>query len=241
MHAAWSDASRGDLRPTGPGPRRRRAAGRLRRRGRRAERCPLRPGGLGHPGPRPPGRGRLAGTVGAGRPPVAARRAATSVRPTPWWPSLPAPSLVRAHGRLRPPGARQPRRGVRRRPRRLAGSGGRRGGRRPCGGCATWGRPMCAACSGPASTPAATSSGTPTSTRWPTPSARRCAGPPRDGAPALDLVAGVRAATAAAGAELVGVIDSCTACAGGQFSHRARADRGRQALVVWSTHPWGSP
>jgi YfiH family protein len=66
-------------------------------------------------------------------------------------------------------------------------------------------------------------------------------GTTRDGAPALDLVAGVRAATAAAGAELVGVIDSCTACAGGQFSHRARADRGRQALVVWSTHPWGSP
>jgi YfiH family protein len=66
-------------------------------------------------------------------------------------------------------------------------------------------------------------------------------GTTRDGAPALDLVAAVRAATEAAGAELVEVVDSCTACAGGQFSHRARADRGRQALVVWSTHPWGTP
>jgi YfiH family protein len=63
----------------------------------------------------------------------------------------------------------------------------------------------------------------------------------REGAPALDLVAGVRAATGAAGADLIDVVDSCTACAGGQFSHRARADRGRQALVVWSTHPWGTP
>ncbi len=66
-------------------------------------------------------------------------------------------------------------------------------------------------------------------------------GTTRYGAPALDLVAGVRAATEAAAADLVGVIDSCTACAGGQFSHRARGDRGRQALVVWSTHAWGSP
>ncbi len=62
-----------------------------------------------------------------------------------------------------------------------------------------------------------------------------------DGAPALDLVAGVRAAVAASGARLVDVVGSCTACGGGHFSHRARADTGRQALVVWSTLPWGPP
>ena len=61
------------------------------------------------------------------------------------------------------------------------------------------------------------------------------------GAPALDLVAGVRVATEAAGAQLVEVLDCCTACAGGQFSHRARGDRGRQALVVWSNRPWEGP
>ncbi len=60
------------------------------------------------------------------------------------------------------------------------------------------------------------------------------------GAPALDLVAGVRAAMEAAGADLVDVVDTCTACGGGQFSHRARSDRGRQALVVWSTRPQGA-
>jgi len=27
----------------------------------------------------------------------------------------------------------------------------------------------------------------------------------------------------------------CTACGGGRFSHRARADAGRLALVVWSS------
>ncbi len=55
------------------------------------------------------------------------------------------------------------------------------------------------------------------------------------GRPALDLVAGVAAALTAAGGRLDDVVDVCTACGGGQFSHRARADVGRQALVVWST------
>jgi hypothetical protein len=60
------------------------------------------------------------------------------------------------------------------------------------------------------------------------------------GRPALDLVAGVAAALAAADAPLVEVVDRCTACGGGRFSHRARADTGRQALLVWSTDP-GAP
>ncbi|HEV3365990.1 MAG TPA: polyphenol oxidase family protein [Acidimicrobiales bacterium] len=54
------------------------------------------------------------------------------------------------------------------------------------------------------------------------------------GRPALDLRATVSAALVAGGAtETVG-IDACTACAGGYFSHRARRDSGRQAMIVWS-------
>lgn len=60
-----------------------------------------------------------------------------------------------------------------------------------------------------------------------------------DGRPALDLVAGVTAAVVGAGARLVGGLDVCTACGSGQYSHRARADVGRQALLVWSTAPTG--
>jgi hypothetical protein len=52
--------------------------------------------------------------------------------------------------------------------------------------------------------------------------------------PALDLPASVAAALAAAGAGQVAGLDACTACATGHFSHRARRDPGRQALVVWS-------
>lgn len=58
------------------------------------------------------------------------------------------------------------------------------------------------------------------------------------GAPALDLGAAVRAACQRAGIELVHEVDSCTGCArtaGGEplwFSHRARSDAGRHALVV---------
>jgi copper oxidase (laccase) domain-containing protein len=54
-----------------------------------------------------------------------------------------------------------------------------------------------------------------------------------EGRPALDLPGGVRAALAAAGAELVLDVDRCTACSGELFSHRARGDRGRQAVVAW--------
>jgi len=59
------------------------------------------------------------------------------------------------------------------------------------------------------------------------------------GAPALDLPAAVRQAIDGAGAELVYDAAVCTACgvdADGQpawFSHRARADASRQAMVVW--------
>ncbi len=54
------------------------------------------------------------------------------------------------------------------------------------------------------------------------------------GAPALDLPAGVRAALARAGAELVWEAGTCTACAAGtHYSHRARRDPERQAMLVW--------
>jgi copper oxidase (laccase) domain-containing protein len=56
-----------------------------------------------------------------------------------------------------------------------------------------------------------------------------------EGRPALDLVAGIAAALTAVGGRLDDVVDVCTACGGGRYSHRARADAGRQALVVWST------
>lgn len=54
------------------------------------------------------------------------------------------------------------------------------------------------------------------------------------GTPALDLPAAVAAALGPVGVEVV-VDPACTACgpAGRYFSHRARADRGRHALVVW--------
>ena len=55
------------------------------------------------------------------------------------------------------------------------------------------------------------------------------------GRPALDLAAGVAAAVAVSGAVLVDGVDECTACGGDNFSHRARADVGRQAMLVWST------
>ena len=58
-----------------------------------------------------------------------------------------------------------------------------------------------------------------------------------DGRPALDLAAAVAAAVSAAGARLAEVIDVCTACGTTQFSHRARVDAGRQALLVWSVPP----
>lgn len=53
------------------------------------------------------------------------------------------------------------------------------------------------------------------------------------GEAALDLGEMVRLATVAAGAELIHADSLCTACSSDYFSHRARADQGRQALVVW--------
>lgn len=56
----------------------------------------------------------------------------------------------------------------------------------------------------------------------------------RSGQPALDLPAGIGAALDRAGARRAAGVDACTACGAGWFSHRAHADTGRQALVVWS-------
>lgn len=56
-----------------------------------------------------------------------------------------------------------------------------------------------------------------------------------DGGPALDVPAGVASAVARAGARMVAGADACTACDPTWFSHRARGDAGRQALVVWSS------
>jgi copper oxidase (laccase) domain-containing protein len=57
------------------------------------------------------------------------------------------------------------------------------------------------------------------------------------GTAALDLPAAVAAALTRAGVPAVAGVDACTACSGGYFSHRARADVGRQAMVVWSAGP----
>ena len=53
------------------------------------------------------------------------------------------------------------------------------------------------------------------------------------GRPALDLRAGIRSALGEAGVEDVTFVGSCTACGPNAFSHRARADRGRQAVLAW--------
>lgn len=58
-------------------------------------------------------------------------------------------------------------------------------------------------------------------------------GTTRQGTPALDMVAAVRAALAEVDVELVAVTDECTACAPGFWSHRARQDEQRQATVAW--------
>jgi hypothetical protein len=60
-----------------------------------------------------------------------------------------------------------------------------------------------------------------------------------EGRPALDVPAAVSAALAASGVDEVAGVEACTACAGGYFSHRARGDPGRLALVVWSDGPSG--
>ncbi len=53
------------------------------------------------------------------------------------------------------------------------------------------------------------------------------------GAPALDLVAAVRAALAGAGVHRLDDLDVCTACSPDHYSWRARAEQQRQATVVW--------
>ena len=55
----------------------------------------------------------------------------------------------------------------------------------------------------------------------------------RDGAPALDLAAGVRTSLVAAGVATVVDDGTCTACSPDHWSHRAGADRQRQAVVTW--------
>jgi YfiH family protein len=60
------------------------------------------------------------------------------------------------------------------------------------------------------------------------------------GAPSLDLPAAVSAALAGSGAAERAGVDECTACGTGYFSHRARRDSGRQALLVWRTTEAGS-
>jgi YfiH family protein len=53
------------------------------------------------------------------------------------------------------------------------------------------------------------------------------------GRPALDVPAAVRVALERAGARLVHDVDVCTSCSTEHWSHRARAERQRQAVVVW--------
>ncbi len=54
----------------------------------------------------------------------------------------------------------------------------------------------------------------------------------REGEPALDLVAGVRAGLAAAGVEQCEVLRVCTACSSEHWSHRGSGTTSRQALVA---------
>jgi purine-nucleoside/S-methyl-5'-thioadenosine phosphorylase / adenosine deaminase len=53
------------------------------------------------------------------------------------------------------------------------------------------------------------------------------------GTTALDLSASVRLALQQAGVERIHVVGPCTACGDGLFSHRARGERERQAVLVW--------
>jgi YfiH family protein len=63
------------------------------------------------------------------------------------------------------------------------------------------------------------------------------AGETATGRPALDVVAGVRRALADAGVDALTASPTCTACDERYFSHRARGDAGRQALVAWIEPP----
>lgn len=54
------------------------------------------------------------------------------------------------------------------------------------------------------------------------------------GRPALDVRSGVRSSLVRLGVDIVGADDRCTACDARTFwSHRARADAGRQVLAIW--------
>jgi copper oxidase (laccase) domain-containing protein len=53
------------------------------------------------------------------------------------------------------------------------------------------------------------------------------------GKPALNLPAGVRGALTQAGVVLVSVDERCTSCTAELYSHRARGEEERQAMVVW--------
>lgn len=53
------------------------------------------------------------------------------------------------------------------------------------------------------------------------------------GTPALDLPAGVHAALAAEGVEVVDLAMPCTGCDLDYWSHRRRGERARQGVVVW--------
>ncbi len=55
-----------------------------------------------------------------------------------------------------------------------------------------------------------------------------------DGQPALDLPATVRAALEGAGVTIAFESEKCTACSSEFFSHRARRESERQAMVIWS-------
>jgi len=57
------------------------------------------------------------------------------------------------------------------------------------------------------------------------------------GAPALDMRAAIRLQLVAASVDPndIEVMDICTACSPGYYSHRARNERGRQALIAWRT------
>ena len=60
------------------------------------------------------------------------------------------------------------------------------------------------------------------------------------GTPALDLVAGVRAALESRNLTLEDR-GTCTACSSTHWSYRARSDPGRQALVAWISPTAGGP
>ena len=59
-----------------------------------------------------------------------------------------------------------------------------------------------------------------------------------DGSPALDLRAGIAHVLRSRDVRVVdSPWDDCTACTSGYWSHRARGDKRRQAMVVWMTEP----